>query len=250
MILQFSEKFCVKGAHYNHSQHNIHSGWSFGTCPAWVAVWMQLSGMKYLYRYSQFFCLLYELHSCYYFTPAIMASLLAVDFTACQQQIAFTCAIAVILSASWRCCCDHQESLVSWVISNRMVHRWVRAWCTVCGQWISAELCYTLCVFSTPNGMLCNHETCIAPFDSDMRLEKVNVSARTVFSGGDVQMRACVLYFHPVYFICVRIVGSFLSVIVFYFVLALDITEAAFVIKKPNREHILCDQSWNLVFFM
>jgi len=56
-------------------------------------------------------------------------------------------------------------------------------------------------------------------------------------------MRACALYFHPVYFVCVQILGSSLSVIVLYFVPALDITDAAFVIKKPNRERILCDQS-------
>ena len=56
-------------------------------------------------------------------------------------------------------------------------------------------------------------------------------------------MRAYALYFHPVYFVCVQIVGSFLSVIVFYFVRALDITDAAFVIKKPNQGHMLCDQS-------
>jgi hypothetical protein len=65
-----------------------------------------------------------------------------------------------------------------------------------------------------------------------------------------MQMRACALYFHPVYFFCVQIVVSFLSVIVFYFVPALDITDAAFVIKKSNQEHIFCDQSWNLVFFV
>jgi len=49
-------------------------------------------------------------------------------------------------------------------------------------------------------------------------------------------------------FYCVQIVGSFLSVIVFYFVPTLEITDAAFVIKKPNQEHILCDQS--LMFFV
>ena len=49
---------------------------------------------------------------------------------------------------------------------------------------------------------------------------------------------ACALYFHPVYFVCVQIVGSFLSVIVFYFVAALDITDAAFVVIKPNQEHM------------
>jgi hypothetical protein len=58
-----------------------------------------------------------------------------------------------------------------------------------------------------------------------------------------MQMRACALYFHPVYFVCVQILGSFLSVIVFYFVPALDVADAAFVIKTPNREQILCDQS-------
>jgi len=38
------------------------------------------------------------------------------------------------------------------------------------------------CVYSTPNSVLCNHETCVAPADSDMHLEKVNVSACTVFN--------------------------------------------------------------------
>jgi hypothetical protein len=65
-----------------------------------------------------------------------------------------------------------------------------------------------------------------------------------------MQMRACALYSHPVYFVCVQIVGSCLSVIVFYFVPTLDITDAGFVIKKPNQEHILCDQSRNLVLFV
>jgi hypothetical protein len=136
-----------------------------------------------------------------------MASLLAVDCTACQQS-AFTCSIAVTLSASWRCCSDHRESLVSWMISDRIVQclchstgcTGVGFVCVFHGQWISAEVHCTLCVFSIASSMLCSHEMCVAPFDIDMHLEKVNMSACTVFRGG-MQMIACALYFHPVYFV-------------------------------------------------
>jgi hypothetical protein len=64
---------CVKGALYSQSQLYIYSGWLFGMCPAWVLVWIELSGMKYfeeyLFTYSQSFCLLawapqLLLHSC------------------------------------------------------------------------------------------------------------------------------------------------------------------------------------------
>jgi len=66
-------------------------------------------------------------------------------------------------------------------------------------------------------------------------------------------VKACALLFtFCIFFLCPGsgILGSFLSVIVFCFVPAVHITDAAFVIKKQNREHILCDQSRNLVFFV
>jgi hypothetical protein len=66
---------------------------------------------------------------------------------------------------------------------------------------------------------------CVAPFDGDVYLEEVNVVGHTLFNifflpltlwgGGGAQntlMRACApIYFHPVYFVCVQIMGSFLS---------------------------------------
>lgn len=80
--------------------------------------------------------------------------------------------------------------------------------------------------------MLCNYETCVAPFDSDMHLEKGNVlSARTVFGGG---FGMCHLFSSCIFCLCSDS-KMFLSVIVFYFVPALDITDAAFVLGSQIR---------------
>jgi hypothetical protein len=203
--LYLCAEFCVKGALYSHSQRYIHSGWLFGMCPAWVVVWMQLSGMKYfedyLFRYSQFFCLLawapqLLFHICSYgiFVGCWLYSLSAACIHMCHSY--YPSYLMEMLPWSSRAISvwdDVYQNVAMPMPQFRLFcykHRWVRAWCSVYVRVLwSVDQCWTsLYTVSSVHPTACcvimsnnTAETCVAPFDSDMHLEKVNLSGCTVF---------------------------------------------------------------------
>lgn len=171
---------------------------------------------NYLFRYSQFFCLLVWapqlllFHTCSYgiFVGCWLYSLSAACIHMCHSCYSICLMEMLLWSSRIISVLDDikQDGAVPVPQYQLYCGAGTDGWehgvgfvCIFHGQWISAELHCTLCVFSTPNIVLCDHETCVAPFDSDMHLEKGNVSsAHTVFGGGGM----CPLFSSCVFCLC------------------------------------------------